>query len=246
MSRDILPKTETVNVKETMGCFTTDVIGSAAFGLECNCFKDKNSAFRFYGQKVFKPSASDQFKVVVGFTMPNLARKLKFPLFNKGVTNFFTDLIRRTVEYRKKNNVVRKDFLQLLIDLTNNEEDPLTFNELAAQCFVFFLAGFETSSTNMTFALYEMALNPKVQERAREEVLKVLKKHGGEWTYEAIMDMKYLQQVVDGKHDIGSVCCRAKFYCNSCRNFKEIPGASNNESKDYEIVQSSRYEPRVK
>ena len=51
----------------------------------------------------------------------------------------------------------------------------------------------------MQFALYEMALHPDMQEKTREEVMNVLKKHNGEITYEAIYEMEYLGRFVDGK-----------------------------------------------
>nr|CAD7454737.1 unnamed protein product [Timema tahoe] len=73
----------------------------------------------------------------------------------------------------------------------------LTDGLLAAQCFVFFLAGFETSSAVASFCMYELALNPDIQERVREEVDAVLKEHNGAITYEAVQKMGYLGRVVD-------------------------------------------------
>jgi cytochrome P450 family 6 len=75
----------------------------------------------------------------------------------------------------------------------------LSMNSLAAQAFVFFLAGFETSSTTMTFCLYELSLHQDIQERVREEIDVVLRKHDGKISYEAIQEMDYLDMVVSGE-----------------------------------------------
>jgi cytochrome P450 family 6 len=74
----------------------------------------------------------------------------------------------------------------------------MSMNCLAAQVFLFFAAGFETSSTTMTFCLYELAINSDIQEILRNEVDTVLEKHEGNISYEAIQEMTYLDKVVAG------------------------------------------------
>lgn len=51
----------------------------------------------------------------------------------------------------------------------------------------------------MTFTLYELALNPDIQEILRDDIRSTLSKYENQLTYEAMLEMKYLQMVIDGK-----------------------------------------------
>jgi cytochrome P450 family 6 len=73
-------------------------------------------------------------------------------------------------------------------------------NMIAAQVCVFFLGGFETAATSMSFCLYELSLNQDVQRRLREEIDHVLKEHKGNFTYNALEQMEYLDHVVAGQY----------------------------------------------
>lgn len=190
-----------IDIKEVLGCFTTDIIGSCAFGIECDSFNEETSVFRHYGRKIFENSPTRIFSFLAIFAFPKLADLLGVTLTDKSVRKFFIGAVRDTVEYREKNNVVRNDFLQLLLNLKNQDQQEgggLTIEEIAAQCFVFFVAGFETSSTTMTFALYELSRHKDVQEKVRKEIGEVLGNYDGEITYEAIHELKYLDQVIKG------------------------------------------------
>lgn len=52
----------------------------------------------------------------------------------------------------------------------------------------------------MVFALYELALNPDIQDKLRDHIRSILSNHNNELTYETMLDMKYLQMVLDGKY----------------------------------------------
>jgi len=44
--------------------------------------------------------------------------------------------------------------------------------------------------------MYELALNPEIQNRLRTESMQVLNKHNGELPYDGIQEMAYLDMVV--------------------------------------------------
>ncbi|KAF2894454.1 hypothetical protein ILUMI_11716 [Ignelater luminosus] len=192
-----------VDIKDVLARFTTNIIGSCAFGLDCNCFTDPNSQFRKCGKRIFDLTKLETFALFLAFSVPSLARKIGIKTTPDEVTEFLLNVIQEAVKYREQNNIMRKDFLQLLIEIKNSVKDEngkgigLTTNELAAQAFVFFAAGYETSSTTMTFCLFELTQNLEIQQNVRDEINKVLKKHNGEITYDALMEMKYMGQVID-------------------------------------------------
>lgn len=90
-------------------------------------------------------------------------------------------------------------------------------DEILAQSALFFLAGFETSATAITFALLELALNQDVQDKLRNDITEVLEQHDGEITYEAIMDMKYLDMTIHGKF---FKCCSIRSIQHGIRIWK--------------------------
>lgn len=188
---------EAIDIKEQLACYTTDVIGSCAFGLDCASFKDADAPFRKYGRKVFSGSFRTFARALFTFAFPALAAKFGVRLFPPEVGDFYLKVVKDMVQHREANKIVRNDFLQLLMDIRTDGEG-LTIEQIAAQCFIFFLGGFETSSGTMSWSLYELSVNPEIQERARKEIKDVLAKHENQFTYEAVQEMKYLEQIVDG------------------------------------------------
>ena len=70
---------------------------------------------------------------------------------------------------------------------------------MTAQCLLFFVAGFETSSLTLTYTVYELAHQPHIQQKLQSEIDRVLNNHNGEVTYEALQEMTYMDKVVSGK-----------------------------------------------
>lgn len=64
---------------------------------------------------------------------------------------------------------------------------------------MFFAAGFETSSTTLSFAFYELAVNPEIQKKLQNEIDSNLEENDQKLTYEGITKMEYLEWVVQGE-----------------------------------------------
>ena len=63
---------------------------------------------------------------------------------------------------------------------------------------MFFVAGYETTSSTITYCLYELALNPDIQKRLHAEIDEFSKKPGG-LTYDRITnELEYLHMVFSG------------------------------------------------
>lgn len=205
---------ETLEVREVFARFTTNVIASIGFGIEIDCIEDPDCEFRKYGKKIFEPSLKRALRAVA-FLNPILAKIFRVRFTDKDVADFMIDTVRHNLEYREKNNIVRKDFFQLLIQLRNtgavqedgddwsvnvsNNHKSLTLEEMAAQSFLFFGGGFESSSTTMAFCMYELARNQEIQQKACEEIDMIFEKYDGVLSYDSIMEMKYIKYCIEGE-----------------------------------------------
>ncbi|XP_077284743.1 cytochrome P450 6B1-like [Arctopsyche grandis] len=187
-------------VKELMARFTTDVIGTCGFGVSMNSMLDTEAPFRKMGRDFFKRSIFTIVKGLLKTFSPGLFYFLGFKLFPKRIETFFMTTVKEMTQERETTKTKRNDFIDLLLEL-KHQNDKIDFEIddkfMAAQVFVFFIAGFETSSTLMSFALYELARHKDIQSKLIMEIDTILDKSGGKMTYENIMEMDYLEMVVN-------------------------------------------------
>lgn len=219
-----------IEVGELFSRFTTNVVASIGFGLEIDCFKNPNNDFRQHTRRFFEDMIhwKNTIRFNISFISPFLTKLLKFRFVDEEVANFIINIVRQNLDYREKNQIIRNDFFQLLIELRNagklqiDEDDDanddndwngntnitpaldddtgksLTLNEMAAQSFSFVNDGYSTSSTTMTFCLYELAKKPAIQQIVSNEIRSILEKYNGQLNYDALSEMKYLDSCIDG------------------------------------------------
>jgi len=97
-------------------------------------------------------------------------------------------------------------------------------DDIVAQALAFFFAGFETSSSTLAFAMMEMARNPLVQQKARENIESILEKNNGVMSYQALQEMNYLDWILQG------ICNQIENILRPLFIFFHIYSANNNSN----------------
>ena len=143
---------EGIDIKNVSVRFTADIIGSCGFGLEVNALKDKNAEMLAMRKFFDFKETSAKLNGFMTMAFPKVSKLLKLKVMPKYLTEFFMRVIKETYDHRQDNldSIKRVDFMHLLMqiqkygklkDEENETVGTLTFNELAAQAFIFFIAG---------------------------------------------------------------------------------------------------------
>ncbi|KAL0892689.1 hypothetical protein ABMA27_014408 [Loxostege sticticalis] len=217
-------KGKAIDSKDLTTRYANDVIASCAFGLKVDSHVDLNNEFYTMGKEASNFRFFQLLLLFVMMSFPKAMYKLNMKFIPEKVTRFFKSLVLDTMQDREARNILRPDMIHLLMEakkgkLVHDEKstkDPdagfatveesvvgkkkinraWTDDDLVAQAFLFFVAGFETVSSAMTFALYELAVNPDVQERLVAEIKEHHAKNGGKFDFNSIQNMTYMDMVV--------------------------------------------------
>ncbi|XP_039953556.1 probable cytochrome P450 6a23 [Bactrocera tryoni] len=187
-----------IEITDLLSRFTADIIGVCAFGIECNSLRNPQADFVVMGRKANIDRRHGFLLDTFIEAAPKLARTLRMRQTTQEVNDFYMGIVRETIEYRERTGVKRNDLMDTLLELKSKDgnDGGLTVNEIAAQAFVFLIAGFETSSSTMGYVLYELAKWQDIQNRLRAEINTVLERHNNQLTYESMQDMRYMEQVL--------------------------------------------------
>lgn len=155
-----------------------------------------------------------------------LTKTLGIEFFEKHVKNFFKNIVMDTIRQRELQNIFRPDMINILLQIrkgtlnkenqksvteetgfaTVQEDDHISSSsvktkwnddELVGQAFIFFLAGFDTTSTSLQFMAYEITVNPDVQKRLQKEIDEMeIVLNGKPLSYDDLHKLKYLDMVI--------------------------------------------------
>uniref|UniRef100_T1GSI1 Cytochrome P450 n=1 Tax=Megaselia scalaris TaxID=36166 RepID=T1GSI1_MEGSC len=146
--------------------------------------------------------------------------------------DYFKRLVLDAMDYRKKNNIHRPDMINMLMEA--KEANSWSDVEIVAQCFVFFLAGFETSATFLSFACHELMENSGIQKRLFEEISENYS--NDELTYEDINKMTYLDAVMSETLRKWPNAAATDRQCNKTLKFENPDGLGDVVIKEGELI----------
>lgn len=231
-------------MRDIFSRYANDVIATVAFGIEVDSLRNPENDFYTRCKKMINfQKLSVVFKILLLRSVPSLAHKLKLNIADAEAAEFFKAMITDNMRQREVHNIVRDDMIHMLMEVRKGalkhqtgdeqtkdagfataEESVIkditrsrlwSENELLAQCFLFFLAGFDTISSCLTFATYELAINPEIQQRLYEEVQRTEQELKGlPLSYEVLQKMEYMDMVVSEALRLRPPVSISKRICN--------------------------------
>ncbi|XP_013192037.1 cytochrome P450 6B7 [Amyelois transitella] len=201
---------DALDARDLMARYTTDFIGACGFGLNVDSLGDDESEFRKLGNKIFTITPSRALTSIFKILFPDIFKNFKF--LGQELEDSILAVVNMIQKERGNKPCGRNDFIDMMMELKQKGkivvESMERFNAdgspemaelelddilLAAQAFIFFAAGFETSSSATSFTLHQLAYNQSVQKKVQEDIDRVLAKYDNKLSYDAIKEMTYLQ-----------------------------------------------------
>ncbi|KAI1706016.1 cytochrome p450 domain-containing protein [Ditylenchus destructor] len=210
-----------------------DIISRIAMGQQGSLqFRSKNAVVAKQVFERFGKTWIDYYAWTLPFLAPLLIKFAKLtgkirgePMFN------FLRTIEQEVKNRKKQkdagvqrNGENVDFIDLFLEVEGEVDQDdgdkafhrasakiskkLTIDEIVAQCFVFLLAGFDTTANTLANTCFLLAHNSEAQQRLQQEIDDICPE--GDPTYEQLNQLKYAEATMKEAlrlHPIAAFAC---------------------------------------
>ncbi|XP_063621076.1 probable cytochrome P450 6a13 [Cydia splendana] len=209
VAREAAARPGACDVRELMARFTTEFIGACGFGVETDSLDNDDSHFRKIGKLIFSRPLSALIRHIMRELIPPLRCYIR--VFDRKINEAFFSFVKNVRKVRQCKPSGRHDFIDLLLELEGKGkivgesierrnpdgtsvtvEMEMDLKMMAAQAFIFFAAGFETSSSATSYTLHQLAFNPELQLKIQLEIDEVLRKYDDKLCYDAVAEMTLL------------------------------------------------------
>lgn len=185
----------TTDVSSDMTKLTLETIGRTGFSYSFGSFA-RTEPHPFVSAMVGALTYNQRraFLKVPAFAKPLLARSDRAYAQNK---QYLADVLADVVRTRRRSTENFDDLLQIMMNAARDVDNPNALSEanIGYQILTFLIAGHETTSGALSFALYYLATHPEVFERARAEVDEVW--GAGKPEFGQVPKLRYVRRVLD-------------------------------------------------
>eukprot|EP00026_Physarum_polycephalum_P005903 Phypoly_transcript_05942.p1 GENE.Phypoly_transcript_05942~~Phypoly_transcript_05942.p1 ORF type:complete len:487 (-),score=65.26 Phypoly_transcript_05942:168-1628(-) len=170
-----------LSIRSDMSHFTLDTLGLAAFNVDFKTIQGGSHEYLKAYTYLTTPDAPGTSKPTAEILkVQSVLSKMTYDIVAS----------KQASDNQRGNGLNEKDILDRLLA----GSDKLTKEQIRDNTFLMFLAGHETTSSALTWALYYLAKYPEIQKRAREEVDAVL--NGRLPDAESVKPLAYLDMFI--------------------------------------------------
>lgn len=210
-----------INVTEFTDCYTMDILWNSVYGMDIDCQYNRDNIYLQKAREHFRYANSPNFFATFNLLFPEL-KFISFPLAQMA-TKLFSNMavpmvwiqqnIFELLNKRMEQKIYKKDFMQLLIDAVDDNVDTsqddkeyvtsmrlekkLTLNEVNGNLIAFLLAGFETTSTTLSYSFWVLAQHPEELKKLQDELdsnFGHLNDELSELNYDSVSSLEYMDK----------------------------------------------------
>ncbi|XP_069360240.1 cytochrome P450 6B2-like [Maniola hyperantus] len=193
-----------VDSDELVGGYTADAIVPCAFGVKSHVMDNPSDPFAVALAAFYELTFANIFEKTMRHLWPAFVLFFKIRIIPKKTHDFFYNIVCNVIKERQNGaQEKRGDFIDMMMALQSedkhiSDKDNFIITDMiiAANAFIIFLGGYETTSSTLAFLFLELAAHPEVQEKMRGEIREVLEKHEGRVSSEALQDLTYMDMVI--------------------------------------------------
>jgi cytochrome P450 len=215
-----------INLSKKLNALTLSIIASSAFGRSFETIPNAREIVDRAFTEVLAAIAYRASRMII--LIPIISQ---LPYWGKDIidrssqdmSHFVDQIIADRRQGRSQSLCAGADLLDLLLSAVDNQGEPFTDQEIKDQTITFVLAGHETTSNLMAWAMYELMINPSVYKACQDEVDRILPNDTIP-TSEHLNDLSIIEAVLQ---ETLRLYPPAPFFVRQCINEQTIGSATD-------------------
>ncbi|KAJ9078288.1 hypothetical protein DSO57_1008117 [Entomophthora muscae] len=159
---------------------TMDALGHSIMGVDFNSVENETSPFIECYNKCITHSGDPLYLIMPA--LDNRHNPFRKPVFKTlaELESRFNDILeekRNAIKHGDREaikNDTSTDLLTMMLIACEDEDNDFNMEDVRDNCMIFLAAGHDTTAFTLTASLHFLAINPEIQEKARQEVLDII------------------------------------------------------------------------